>query len=481
MKSKLTPLMLALSVAGLTACGGSGSGSGSSAPEIITYTVNVSLGSNDGLVCADSNQNLMCDTGETQATSTAGNATLTSQNIALLNTNYILTQSDKFSLAAPSAIADNAAVVLSPATTAVVGQLMRGVARDEAVTKTNNALKTGLKLELNASELLTQAPQSLNDFSQSYLALWEQALTKSDNTVALLTGFTEQLQAIATASLENTHLDNVDEYVSNALYWDRGFPMTDTGVVTFAENDATGLTATVAAFPGQDADFGLDVTQSESSDGHAGFKYVKLDVQGNELAADASEWSCVKDQQTGLIWEKKLADDSVRSGTYLFINKPELEREYFYDEEEYVDELEYASCDNTEGKSDGICSAQQYVSHVNSLNDGAGLCGSTQWQLPSVNQLESLIHFGQAYSDDETVVGIDTAFFPNTFTEVYNYYQTDTNSLLNAAYDESKYNWTIGFSGSEVGTSDSMSYCTTGQDCYGGAEPVRLVVIGEKE
>lgn len=479
MKSKLTPLMLALSVAGLTACGGSSNSTPT--PQPITYSVNFTLGNSDGLVCADSNQNLVCDTGEVQVQSSSGAATLTSENVAVLNTNYILVKNDKFVMAAPQAIADNATIVISPATTAVVGHMLQGVPKDKAVVKTITALNAGLSVNLTADTLLTQAQTSLADFNQSYQAVWQEASTKSDKKVALLTGLTEQLQAIAAATVANEHMSKVDEYATNALYWERGFPMTDTGVVTFAENDSVNGTESIAAFPGQDANFGLDVSQSDNADGHAGFKYTKLDDKGNKLAADATEWACIKDQQTGLIWEKKLSDDSVRGGRYLLINKPNATRDYFYDADNYVDELEYASCQHSEGKSDGICSVQQYVKHINALNDGAGLCGSTKWQVPSFNQLYSLVNFGKEYSADGVVLGIDTKFFPNTLNEAYNYYQSTTNSLESAAYDSSKYNWAIGFAGGEIGTSYSASYCTEGQDCYGGAEPVRLVVIGEKE
>lgn len=50
---------------------------------------------------------------------------------------------------------------------------------------------------------------------------------------------------------------------------------------------------------------GLSVNNNDDSDGHAGFSFTKLDANGNELLANATDWSCVKDNVTGLIWEVK--------------------------------------------------------------------------------------------------------------------------------------------------------------------------------
>ncbi|HHO48384.1 MAG TPA: hypothetical protein ENN06_08025 [Desulfobacteraceae bacterium] len=40
-------------------------------------------------------------------------------------------------------------------------------------------------------------------------------------------------------------------------------------------------------------------------------RFVKLDGSGQELPADAEQWSMVMDRSTGLIWEVKTTDGSI--------------------------------------------------------------------------------------------------------------------------------------------------------------------------
>ncbi|MEX2366288.1 MAG: hypothetical protein WD601_06750, partial [Pseudohongiellaceae bacterium] len=44
---------------------------------------------------------------------------------------------------------------------------------------------------------------------------------------------------------------------------------------------------------------------SKTGAGLAGFDFTKLDASGNALPANASDWNCVQDNHTGLMWEVK--------------------------------------------------------------------------------------------------------------------------------------------------------------------------------
>jgi len=81
--------------------------------------------------------------------------------------------------------------------------------------------------------------------------------------------------------------------------------LNDTGITQCADVSTNGLSCPVTNYPNQDAQHGRDVTANDDSDGHAGFSFTKLDTNGNELLANATDWSCVKDNVTGLIWEVK--------------------------------------------------------------------------------------------------------------------------------------------------------------------------------
>ncbi len=50
-------------------------------------------------------------------------------------------------------------------------------------------------------------------------------------------------------------------------------------------------------------------------------RYLKLDAGGNELPANATNWSCVKDKDTGLIWEAKSDDGGLRDRDWRYLTR----------------------------------------------------------------------------------------------------------------------------------------------------------------
>ncbi len=129
------------------------------------------------------------------------------------------------------------------------------------------------------------------------------------------------------------------------------------------------------------------------------FRYTKIDANGEDLPDDDEEWVCVRDNKTGLVWEKKTTDGGLR------------------------DWQNYYSSDDR----------QYYAASVNAL----GLCGPGTWRIPSLNQLKSIIlceevrywahgdlHNWCTESLDEwwiitTEPTIDTRYFPNTMINPY--------------------------------------------------------------
>ncbi len=175
--------------------------------------------------------------------------------------------------------------------------------------------------------------------------------------------------------------------------------LNDTGIVDCADDDANDLACPVASYPGQDAEYGRDSAQDNDSDGHAGFSFTKLDANGKALSSNASIWSCVKDNITGLTWEVKTIDGSLQ------------------DKDNYYSW--YNSDNNVNGGNAGFqnngsctgsdCDTQSYVQAVNTQ----GLCGAKDWRMPTAKELEniaSLNRIGPA---------IDTAYFPNTNTRYW--------------------------------------------------------------
>lgn len=158
--------------------------------------------------------------------------------------------------------------------------------------------------------------------------------------------------------------------------------LNDTGIDWCANEDTNFLDCPVASHPGQDGDYGRDALARQDllekvGAGAAGFDFTKLDANGNDLPASAASWSCVRDNHTGLAWEVKLE----QSG------HPRDRGERY--------EWDYARVD--------------YPSLVNT----EGLCGISDWRLPSQSELLSLVNFGQSFS------AIDGSYFPHTESSRY--------------------------------------------------------------
>ncbi len=151
---------------------------------------------------------------------------------------------------------------------------------------------------------------------------------------------------------------------------------------------------------GQDGHHGLDLNEGNDEDGHAGFDFTKLDEQGLELANSATEWSCVRDNNTGMIWQVKQRVGGLHdtTNTYTWLN---------------FDETNNGGDIGTE--NGGSCSGSNCdtASYVDAINE-ARFCGGGDWSLPSLEQLRSIAD----YSVLSPGLTIDSNFFPNS-SDVY--------------------------------------------------------------
>lgn len=165
---------------------------------------------------------------------------------------------------------------------------------------------------------------------------------------------------------------------------------------------------------GQDGQTGRDVTASDNSDGHAGFSFTKLDSSGNPLAASAPSWDCVQDNVTGLVWEVKTTSAGLRYKNNL----------YSWYNTDLSNNGGATGTENGGSCSGGSgCDTEKYVVDINALSSGSGLCGFTDWRMPSDEELLGIT------SKDRFSPAIDTAYFPNT---VGSYYWTSSPYAANA-------------------------------------------------
>ncbi|AQS36711.1 Protein of unknown function (DUF1566) [Shewanella psychrophila] len=474
MKRNLSPLYLALVCAGLTACGSSDDSTTTPTTEPgKIYSVSFAAGTDvDGQVCADSNQNFVCDMGETQADMTAGVANLSSEDVAVLN-NYYIVQSEGASSDKPmvrylasAAIADKSEVTLSPVSSMVSGLMLNGMTQEKALASIATSLNKQFKLELPTDASLLQHHDALTDFNPKFDIMWQAIGGEAVQSPALLAAMSQHLASWAGMTDEEM-ASFAKDIVGYASQLNSAYPMTDTGITLFADGSAFASDSQDEQFAGQDANYGLDKTNNDNSDGLAGFSYLKLDAKGEALVADAQQWSCVKDLNTGLIWENKAADGaSVQDKDHLLV--------YIKDDRAVIEgEVSEASCDD----ANGICTIAQYKTYLNELEEKQGLCGVKDWQLPTFDQLYSLVNFASTDSgSDDVQMAVDIKFFPNTAD---NDYWTSTPSVENyASMDQSAYMWTLGFNRWYMGATTSYSYCVSQDDCdYPSALPVRLVGV----
>lgn len=180
-------------------------------------------------------------------------------------------------------------------------------------------------------------------------------------------------------------------------------------------------------FPRQDAVLGRDsfvIKEGKTGAGLAAFDFTKLDEEGFPILDNsASEFSCVKDNNTGLIWEVKQTNtgalppntqlrDTRNTYTWFLTNYPNGMR----------------GVDTSTCASNTYCDAQQYINEVNNDN----YCGGRNWRLPTFTELMGVFNYGEVAGSNYV---LDPVYFPNTANSTWTgtvYYWTSQLSIEGA-------------------------------------------------
>jgi len=197
--------------------------------------------------------------------------------------------------------------------------------------------------------------------------------------------------------------------------------LNDTGVTGFASDTSNAAPTEPASAPGQDGSFG-----SDKAAGGPSFDFIKLDEDGNPLPKSAPDWTCVRDNTTGKIWESK----------YQFTTTPQLDvdgepvpiidsrqmRSYNFrftwynpdatsnggsagsqninkDSENATPTTFNCSFPSAypDGPSnrdyDAYCNTEVYVKE----NNAFAHCGRINWRMPTLAELQGIANFNPAY------------------------------------------------------------------------------------
>ncbi|MCF6262958.1 MAG: DUF1566 domain-containing protein [Xanthomonadales bacterium] len=216
---------------------------------------------------------------------------------------------------------------------------------------------------------------------------------KNFSAIILITSF------CSLASAENEIFVNGFEMAPVVL---TKFNLNDTGI-DWAQNSppsgsmtcVSNISADQDCHQGRDA----DPRTNSNADGHAGFSFTKLDINGNPLSSNATSWACVKDNVTQLVWEVKTDSAGVhnRGNVYQWGGLTAIGREHPGRKGTYFD--------------------PSWNSLVTNSNDN-NFCGFSNWRLPTVAELTSILNHSRQVRFS-SIPTIDMDYFPNTMGSGY--------------------------------------------------------------
>lgn len=207
-------------------------------------------------------------------------------------------------------------------------------------------------------------------------------------------------------------------------------PLNDTGIdfcrdLTTKADTAVTYGTTCQPLPihgAQDARYGRDAaaikrilpkvggSAGTESGNPNGFDFTKISNSGGVLPANATldsgpeDWVCTYDNVTGLLWEVKVDNPAHlrhMGHTYTWYDST-----HGYEEPGTPDTIGLSGLARIPAvcQVDGRCDTEKFVADVNAT----GLCGHTDWRMPTIKELQSIVDY------DRVDPAIDPVYFPNT-------------------------------------------------------------------
>jgi len=204
----------------------------------------------------------------------------------------------------------------------------------------------------------------------------------------------------------------------------RAAPLNDTGQITcYNATTSTGTVSpgtAVPADPGfedQDCTRGaaaadaLGLMSKQGASSMPGRDYTRISNAGNDLPASAAlgsganDWACTRDNVTGLTWEVKVDDPfHLRHFDHTYT---------WYDSNGAINGGNAGSIGSNTCNAT-LPSSQCNTSAIRDAVNAAGLCGQTDWRLPSDVELQGVDDYGTTAAPF-----VDAIYFPNTRSDWY--------------------------------------------------------------
>lgn len=203
-------------------------------------------------------------------------------------------------------------------------------------------------------------------------------------------------------------------------------PLNDTGIDYVLGGSYASVAAQLDGSQGRDASATAS-TLTKVGGGIAGFDFTRIDSNGQELTDttktfDQQPWSCVRDNHTKLIWERKLTDPTS------FRAANSTRGIYWYDPEVATNGgdagVEGDSVDCVSGTE---CNTAYYVARINLMK----LCGLTGWRMPSLEELRSIANYANTST---SINAFDETYFTHLGSISKVFHVWSSNTLANDRY-----------------------------------------------
>ena len=278
------------------------------------------------------------------------------------------------------------------------------------LNKTNELVDANAGADQNVEEFeeVTLDATNSETVTDTYQCKWQQLTgnteTLSNSNQCTTTFFASDVDTESTLSFEVTVTDSKGRTDTDSLFVDvspKALGLINDSGVGECYNNTQRINCESDDFPEQDAELGRDSYANrldKVGKGNLAFDYTKLNQFADEVGDDSSDFTCIRDNVTGLVWEVKTESSGVLPNTSL----REGQNHYFWDlgDTTFTD----TSTANSTCPDDTSCGVQSYINEVNSLD----FCGGTNWRLPTYNELLGLIDYGK---QGQRVL-IDESFFP---------------------------------------------------------------------